>query len=127
VALHVIITAQVSALILEIISNYRYALLGVYGVTFSTLISAGILFGLMNITTEPAILLFAALPVVWGSIGFTYSIVTMLYGWFARVYDKDFLATDTLYGRDYGNDEEDEEEEPRAQDEQGADFLRHNK
>lgn len=135
IGLHIILTAQLSALILEIVSNYKYALVGLYGITFSILVSAAILFGLSGIilnSTEnpdasPEILLFIALPIVWGSIGFMQSIVTMIYSWFARTYDKDFLATSTVYGSDYGKEvEEEQEAAPKAQDEKGADFLRHN-
>jgi hypothetical protein len=129
VALHIIISAQVSALILEIVSNYRYSLVGVYGITFSILVSAGIMFGLAGIVTSPQILLFVALPIVWGSIAFVQSIFTMLYGWIARTYDKDFLSTQTVYGNDYGKEVEsveESEEAPKAVDEEGANFLRHN-
>lgn len=127
VALHIIVSAQVSALILEIVSNYKYSLVGLYGITFAVLVSAGILFGLAGIVASPQILLFAALPIVWGSISFVQSIFTMLYGWMARTYDKDFLCTETVYGNDYGKEVEAEEPEvPKAKDEAGADFLRHN-
>ncbi|MBL4695063.1 hypothetical protein JKY72_06885 [Candidatus Gracilibacteria bacterium] len=129
VALHIIISAQVSAIILEIISNYKHALVGVYGVTFSILVAAGLLFGIAGLTDySAAILLFIALPVVWGSIAFTQSVVTMIYGWFARVYDKDFLASETFYGKDYGKELEtpQQKSENKAKDEKGADFLRNN-
>lgn len=127
VALHIIITAQVSALVLEIISNFRYALVGVYGVTFAVLLSAAVMFGLARLIVSPTILLFVALPVVWGSIAFIQSIVTMIYGWTARIYDKDFLSTQTLYGADYGSQVADEEEEDKeVENEAGADFLRKN-
>lgn len=128
VALHIIISAQVSALILEIVSNYRYALVGVYGITFSILVSAGIMFGLAGIVSSPQVLLFVALPIVWGSIAFVQSIFTILYGWVARTYDKDFLSTQTVYGNDYGKEVESEEEPetPKVKDEEGANFLRHN-
>jgi len=123
VGLHIIISAQVSALILEIISDNRYALVGVYGVTFGVLLSAAVMLGIARLIISPTILLFVALPVVWGSIAFFLSISTILYGWIARLYDKDFLATDTVYGRDYGEEEE-EEEKPEHEDQAGADFLR---
>ncbi len=128
VALHIIISAQVSALILEIVSNYRYALVGVYGITFSILVSAGIMFGLAGIVSSPQVLLFVALPIVWGSIAFVQSIFTMIYGWIARTYDKDFLSTQTVYGSDYGKEVEvqEEPETPKVKDEEGANFLRHN-
>lgn len=125
VALHLVISAQVSALILEIVSNYKYALVGVYGTTFSILASTAILFGLSGIIQNPAILLFAALPIIWFSTAFMQSIVTMVYAWIAQIYDKDFLSTQALYGADYGNEVE-EKPIPKAKDEVGADFLRHN-
>lgn len=126
IALHIVISAQVSALILEIISNYKYALIGLYGITFSILISAGVMFGMAKFIASPTILLFAILPVVWGSIAFTESVVTMIYGWIVEIYDKDFLSTQTLYGKDYGKEVEVKQEAPKAKDEAGAEFLRHN-
>lgn len=127
IAMHIIIAAQVSVLILEIVSNYRYSLLGVYGVTFSILVSATILFAMAGIVRSPQLLLFIALPIVWGSIAVVHSIVTVLYGWVVRIYDKDFLSTQTVYGQDYGKEVEDEEPQaPKAKDEAGGDFLRHN-
>ncbi len=123
IALHFILTAQVSALILEIVSNYRYSLVGLYGVTFSIILSAAVLFGLSSLVESPTILLFAAMPVVWGSIGLVHGIVTAVYGWIANIYDKDFLATNMDYGDDYGK-EIVEEEKPKTKDEAGADFLK---
>lgn len=129
VALHILLSAQASALIMEIVSNYRYALVGVYGGTFSILLSAMVMFGLAGIVESPRILLFVALPIVWGSLAFVQSITTSLYGWIARTYDKDFLSTQTVYGNDYGKEVEDTAEvvnQKAATDEAGADFLRHN-
>lgn len=126
VALHIVISAQVSALVMEIISNYRYSLVGVYGVTLSILVSAGVLFSLAGFIVSPQILLFLALPAVWITIAVVGAIVNNLYSWLAKTYDKDFLAADELYGDDYGKEIE-EEEEVKAKDETGGDFLRHNK
>jgi len=126
VALHIIIAAQVSALILEIISNYRYALLGVYGVSFAVLVSAAILFSLSGSLESPQLLLFLALPVIWVSIAIVHTLVVIIYGWIARTYDKDFLSTQTVYGDDYGKEVETPKESPKAKDESGGDFLRHN-
>lgn len=125
VALHVVISAQASALIMEIISNYRYSLVGVYGVTFSILVSAGVLFSLAGLIASPQILLFVALPAVWGTIALVGAVVNNIYSWLAKTYDKDFLAADTLYGEDYGEEVEEEEEE-KAEDREGGDFLRQN-
>ncbi|MBI2634316.1 hypothetical protein HYW82_01430 [Candidatus Peregrinibacteria bacterium] len=124
VALHIVLSAQVSALILEIVSNPRHALVGVYGTTFSILLSTAALFILSGIVENPRILLFGALPIVWGSIAFVGGIFTILYGWVARTYDRDFLSSRTDYGDDYGKKEE--VKIKKAKDEVGAEFLRHN-
>ncbi len=129
VALHIIISVQISALIMEIVSNYKYSLVGLYGITFSILLSSGFLFGIAGFIKTPQILLFLALPVIWVSIAFVGSIVTILYIWIAKTYDKDFLSTQTLYGSDYGIEveeggDEEEEEEEIIKDEEGAEFLR---
>lgn len=128
VALHIILSAQISAIILEIVSNYRHSLLGVYSTTLSILMSAGLMFGIASVIESPTILLFAALPIVWGSFAFLHSLVTMIYGSIARIYDKDFLSTQTLYGKDYGKQvkEESKEEDSNGKDQPGADFLRKN-
>lgn len=129
VALHVLLSAQAAALIMEIISNYRYALVGLYGSTFSVLLSAMVMFGLAGILQSPRLLLFLALPIVWLSMAFVQSVTTSLYGWIARTYDKDFLSTQTVYGNDYGKEVEDTTDtstQKVATDEAGADFLRHN-
>ena len=52
VALHIVIAAQVSALILEIVSNYKYSIVGLYGVTLSVLVSAGVMFAMYGLTGE---------------------------------------------------------------------------
>lgn len=127
VALHVIIAVQISALILEIVSNYKYALVGVYGVSFAILLSAGVMFALTGLGIAPAVLLFLGLPIAWTSLAFVQTVVTMLYGWIVRTYDKDFLSTENLYGADYGKQVESTKPEvPKAKDEAGGDFLRHN-
>ena len=126
VGVHIILSAQASALILEIVSNYKYALVGLYGTTFAVLASAGVLAAASGFIESPQILLFAALPLVWGAIGFVSSIVTGFYSWLASTYDKDFLSTQTVYGEDYGEQIEEAPEAPKAKDEAGADFLRHN-
>lgn len=125
IALHIIISAQVSSLVLEMVSNYRYSIVSLYGITFSIIVSALVLFGIYGIIDQPYVLVVLALPVVWGSVAIVQTLTTIIYGWIANIYDKDFLSTQTVYGDDYG--EEVEEEAPaRAEDEEGADFLRHN-
>lgn len=126
VALHIILTAQLSAMILEIVSNYKYSLVGIYGVTFAIIMGALLMVALYGLINYSVIIFFLALPVIWGSIAIFQSIFTMIYGWIARLYDKDFLSTKMVYGDDYGKEVEEAPEAPHAVDEAGADFLKHN-
>lgn len=126
IALHVILSAMASALIMEMVSNTKYALIGLYGIVFSIVLSTALLFGMYG-GSNSAIVLFLALPIVWGSISLIYSIFSMVYGWIVDVYDEDFLSLEISFGQDYGKAiESDKPVAPRAKDEAGAEFLRHN-
>ncbi len=60
---HVLLTAVASFMILEIIGNLRYAVVGVYGVIFSLLISTGVSMVIYEFSQRnTTIVLFAALP-----------------------------------------------------------------
>jgi len=82
------------------------------------------IYGLINYSV---LIFFLALPIIWGSIAIFQSIFTMIYGWIARLYDKDFLSTKMVYGDDYGKEVEEKPEAPKAVDEAGSEFLKHNK
>jgi len=120
------LSSMASALIMEMASNTKYALIGLYGIIFSIILSAALLLGLYG-GDNSAIVLFLALPVVWGSMAFIYSVFSMIYGWIVDLYDEDFLSLEVNFGRDYGKEvESDKPLAPRAKDEAGAEFLRHN-
>ena len=126
IALHVILSAMASSLIMEMVSNTKYSLIGLYGTIFSIVMSAAILFGMYS-GTSTAVVLFLALPIVWGSMAFIYSVFSMIYGWVVDLYDEDFLSLEINFGQDYGKAvESDKPVAPRAKDEAGAEFLRHN-
>ncbi len=130
VALHLILTAIISALTLEVVSNYKYSLVGIYAITFALVFSSGIIFGIAKFVNNAAILLFLALPIIWGSIGLFQSLTTIIYGWLARIYDKDFLSTQSLYCDDYGKSveqyDDDASSKSSSNEQEGADFLKHN-
>ncbi|MBN1495047.1 hypothetical protein JW911_04950 [Candidatus Peregrinibacteria bacterium] len=116
-----------SALILEIISNYKYALLGVYSVIFAIVAGLALNILVYQFTGNATILLFIALPVLWGGVGFTYGIFIMFYHWVVETWGTDFLATSQEYSKDYGIEEQEIETmvdiEP-PEDKEGVDFLR---
>lgn len=94
VGLHFIISAQTSILILELSSDPKHGLINLYGVIFSIIISVIVMIGLSKVIASTAILLLAAMPVIWGSIGLIYGIVTLVYGEIAKIYEKDFLKNE---------------------------------
>jgi len=116
-----------SALVFEIVSNFKYALVGVYGTIIAILTGIAVNIMFYQVTGSATILLFVALPLLWGGIGFTSGIVTMLYNWMVGVWGNDFLATSTSFAKDYGIAEEDipvEVDIEKPKDTEGVDFLR---
>ncbi|MBI4994305.1 hypothetical protein HZC21_01515 [Candidatus Peregrinibacteria bacterium] len=117
-----LIGALASMMILEIIGNLRYALVGVYGVIFAMLIGAASIILTYELTqNNTVIVLFSTLPVIWTLLGFVTVIVEMLYRWLYTLYGSDFLMSKTSFGRDYGEPEV--EEAPPPPDVTGAEFL----
>lgn len=120
---HVLLATLASNMILEIVGNLRYALVGVYGVIFSVMISTGAIIGLYELSQRNVTLvLFAALPIIWTTLGFVTIIVEMFYRWIYTVYGEDFLMSKTSFGKDYGEQEPEEAAPPP--DVTGAEFLK---
>ena len=119
----VLLSALASVMILEIIGNLKYALVGVYGVIFSILVSTGVIMILFELSgRNPTIVLFAAMPIMWTTLGFMTVIVEMFYRWLYTIYGTDFLGSTTSFGKDYG--EAEVEETPPPPDVEGAEFLK---
>lgn len=122
-AFQVLLSALASVMILEIVGNIRYAVIGVYGVIFSMLISTSIVVVLYEFSgRNTTMVLFSALPIMWAALGFVTVIVEMFYQWLYTIYGTDFLRTTTEYGKDYG--EEEAEEAPPPPDITGSEFLK---
>lgn len=120
---HVLLSALASVMILEIIGNLRYAVVGVYGVVFALMISTGAMMVVYEFSDRnPTIVLFATLPVMWTVLGFVTVIVEMFYRWIWTLYGTDFLMSKTEYGKDYGEPEV--EEAPPPPDVEGSEFLK---
>jgi hypothetical protein len=120
---HVLLSALASVMILEIIGNLRYAVVGVYGVVFALMISTAAMMVVYEFSgRNPTIVLFATLPVMWTMLGFVTVIVEMFYRWIWTLYGTDFLMSKTEFGKDYG--EEEPEEAPPPPDVSGAEFLK---
>lgn len=138
--LHLIFSAQASVLVLEIVSNYKYSILGVYGVIFGSLIGLILIFMISRIPSLIVVLLLA-LPVLWLSIGLTTNIINALYGSLYGLYGVDFLSAETGYAGDESDvapesaptqaeiEENTQTEKGKVEekpDEKGKDFLERN-
>lgn len=124
-ALQVILSAAAGSLVLELLHDPRYPLLAVYETILALLTSVALGFLFFTITGNATILLFVALPMIWGFIGFFHAAVTMFYYWIFTTWGTDYLATEMQFGTDYGIPEEMEEltEEEQREDVEGGDFL----
>lgn len=94
VILQIFLSAQASVLTLEIVSNPKYAVIGVYSTVIGNFLSAGILFLIYKFILDPTALFFAVFPTVWIFIGFTHGLLLMLYGLLVGAAGKDFLAVE---------------------------------
>lgn len=111
-ALQAILSAQASLLILEIVSDRKYALLGVYSGVFSIFVSILLWLLIHRIFPDNLIfLMLTALPIIWGSIGFFSALFNLVYYSIYSLYGVDFLASDISYGRDVPFEKEEMSEE----------------
>ena len=128
VALQIIMSATAGSLILELIHDRKYALLAVYNTILAILLGSGVNFLIYFSLKSATLLLFVAIPIIWTLIGFFHGALTMFYYWIFQTWGSDFLVYSASFGRDYGVQEKDEEEEdeqlPTRPDSNGADFLK---
>lgn len=124
--LHITFSVLASALVFEILSEYKYAILGVYSTIFAVLGGVALSIMLYHATGTATILLFIALPILWGGIGFVHGILLMLYNWVVSTWGVDYLATTQEYSKDYGVPEEAIETyvEDEPEDTEGVEFLK---
>jgi len=124
VAIHILLTCFGSALILEVMARPKYALLGIYSVTLGILLSLGAIFFIYQLIPESSLLLmFVAIPVVWGCIGLSEGLFYSIYYFIYNAYGTDFLSIKTAYGEDLNIGEEEVVEEEQK-DVSGAEFLK---
>lgn len=128
-AIQILISVMASFLILEILSEAKYALLGVYSATLGLLLASAINFTLYQMFGQnAAILLFAALPVIWMTLGLLNGLTGMGYRFIYDSYGVDFLSKYVKYGRDTEPQTEEKITEKDVlslkKDESGEDFLK---
>ncbi|PKL36601.1 hypothetical protein CVV38_01725 [Candidatus Peregrinibacteria bacterium HGW-Peregrinibacteria-1] len=76
--LQIVFTIQSSHLIFESVANPEGGVAGIYGTTIALLISTIVLVVLFAVINNPMIVLMLAFPVVWGAIGFSQSVISLI-------------------------------------------------
>jgi hypothetical protein len=126
--LQMVMVSIAASLIMEIVNDTRYPLLAVYSSLIGVLIATAVNLFLFQIMSSPTVLLFAAMPVIWASIGFFQACLAMIYNWIYLTWGSDFLSANVSYGMDYANTAQEVQEEEEAQrlpdDRDGNDFLK---
>jgi len=114
-ALHFLLSAFISGLIMEVLAGHEYSLVGVYSNAFGIFVSIAIAMLLMNSNVSPLVLTLGAMPAVWFILELVGGLVELIYDNFLRVYGVDALNVQTDLGGDTmvepETEEDDEDEE----------------
>lgn len=116
-AVHFLVSAFVSALIMEILAGYEYSLVGVYSTSFGIFVSIAIALLLINSQVSPLVLTLGAMPAVWFILELVGGLVELVYDNFRVIYGVDALNVETDLGGDTLVEKEDEDEDEDEEDE----------
>jgi hypothetical protein len=114
-AVHFLLSAFITALIIEVLAGYEYSLLGIYSTALGIFLSIAIALIMMAAGTPPITIMFAAMPGVWLILQVVGGFTELVYDNFVRLYGIEPLNINT----DLGGDKEIEPEE--KEDEDGVD------
>jgi hypothetical protein len=115
-AIHFLLSAFITALIMEVIAGYEYSLLGIYSMALGMFVSIAIALAMMSAGVRPITIMFAAMPGVWFILQLVGGFAELIYDNFVKLYGVDFLNVQTDLGGDKeieSSEEEEEEEESK--------------
>ncbi|MBI5412508.1 hypothetical protein HZA43_05080 [Candidatus Peregrinibacteria bacterium] len=107
-AVHLVLSAFISALLMEIIAGYEYSLLGIYSATLGVLVSIGIAFVALTLKIQTTQLIFMAMPIIWIVLEITGGFAEWIYDSFVRLYGIEALNIKTDLGGDAEKEPKDE-------------------
>ena len=116
-ALHFLLSAFVSALIMEVLAGYEYSLLGIYGVSLGIFISIGFAFIALATGGSSLFITLGSMPIVWFILMIVGGLVELIYDNFLRYYGVDALNVETDLGGDTEIEPKDEEGDDEDTDE----------
>jgi len=110
-ALHFVLSAFVSSLIMEIIAGHEYSLVGVYGSSLAIFITIALAF--VALITNPSDLLvtFLAMPITWVVLQLIGGLTELVYDNFLKIYGMDALNAGTDLGGDFEIEEKEEDDQ----------------
>lgn len=111
VALHFVLSAFISALIMEVIAGYEYSLVGIYSISLGTFLSIAFAFVALAAGSSQLFITLGAMPIVWFTIMVTGGLVELIYDNFLKYYGVDALNAQTDLGGDTEMEPSDEEED----------------
>ncbi|MBU1017860.1 hypothetical protein KKA33_02405 [Patescibacteria group bacterium] len=115
-AVHFLLSAFVSALIMEVLAGRQYSLLGIYSAALGTFVSIGLALAFVSMGVKDITIMFAAMPGVWFVLEIVGGFSELIYDNFLKLYGIDALNTETDLGGD--KDVEPEEKEDEDEDEE---------
>ena len=110
-AVHFLLSAFISALIMEVLAGYEYSLLGIYSTALSTFVSIAIALAMIAGGVSPLAIMFAAMPGFWIILELVSGFTELVYDNFVKAYGMDVLNVQTDLGGDKEIEPEEEEEE----------------
>ncbi len=110
-AVHFLLSAFITALIMEVIAGYEYSLLGIYSTALGMFVSIAIALAIMAAGVQPITIMFAAMPGVWLILELVGGFAELIYDNFVKLYGVDFLNVQTDLGGDKEIEPEEEGEE----------------
>ncbi len=113
-AVHFLLSAFITALIMEVLAGAEYSLLGIYSTALGMFVSIAIALAMMAGGVRPISIMFAAMPGVWFILEIVSGFTELVYDNYVKLYGTDFLNIQT----DLGGDKEIEKEEESEEDEE---------
>lgn len=108
-ALHFLLSAFVSALIMEVLAGYEYSLVGIYSNALGIFVSICLALILLNLEISEQVIILGAMPMVWFMLELIGGFAELIYDNYLHMYGVDALNTQTDLGGD--TEKEDEVEE----------------
>jgi len=114
-ATHFLLSAFISALIMEVLAGYEYSLLGIYSTALGMFVSIGLALVMLAAGTKDIVIMFAAMPGVWFILQLVGGFVELIYDNFVRLYGIEPFNIKTDLGGDTEIEPE-EKETPEGED-----------